>query len=150
MPAGLGLHPWFRRPLLVAIHGDAVYPLNTATKPQAEPVSGAYELREIGEMAVGLDATWTQLADPPVELRWPQFGLGAVMRIAAPTVHVVAASPGELDAIAIEPQTHAPQGIRRLLNREPGALTTLDPGEALDLHVELVFRPSRERSAHHG
>jgi hypothetical protein len=60
------------------------------------------------------------------------------MRVWAPTRYVVAASPGALDAIAIEPETHAPQGLRRLLSGEPGGLMLLDPGRRLDLGVELA------------
>lgn len=141
MPAGLGIHPWFRRPLSVAIRGNAVHPLNTAIHPppEPEPVHGAFDLRRLGAMADDLDATWTDVADPPVVLRWPQARIGATMRIAAPTVYVVAASPAGLGAIAVEPQTHAPQGLRRMLRQEPGGLTMLDPGQALDLGVELAF-----------
>jgi aldose 1-epimerase len=141
MPAGLGMHPWFRRPLSVAIHGGSVHPLNTATSPPAdpEPVHGAYDLRKLGTMADDLDATWADLAEPPVELQWPQEGIRATMRIASPTIYVVAASPGNVDAIAVEPQTHAPQGLRRLLRNEPGGLTMLESGQELSLGVELAF-----------
>jgi galactose mutarotase-like enzyme len=90
-------------------------------------------------MASGLDATWTALADPPVELRWPETGIRVTMRVSAPTVHIVAASPPELDAIAVEPQTHAPYGLRRLLAGQPGGMVTLEPGASLELAVELVF-----------
>ncbi len=139
MPAGLGIHPWFRRPVLVAIRGDAVLSPNTATRPWPEPVHGPFDLREVGEMPADLDATWTHLAQPPVELRWPDLGIRATMRITSPTIYVVAASPGDLDAIAVEAETHAPQGLRRLLNGEPGGLTMLDPGRMLGLSVELAF-----------
>ena len=139
MPAGLGIHPWFRRPLLVAVRGDAVYPANAATPPQSEPVRGAFDLREIGAVGADLDATWTDLADPPVELCWPTLGVRATMRVGPPPVFIVVASPGHLDAIAVEPQTHAPQGIRRLLNGEPGSLVMLDPGRTLSLGVEVTF-----------
>ncbi len=139
MPAGLGLHPWFRRPLLVAIRGAAVFTRNAATEARPVPAHGPFDLRAVDEMPADLDATWTDLAEPPVELRWPDQGVGATMRIASPTRHVVAASPGGLDAIAVEPETHAPQGLRRLLNGEPGGLTMLGPGRTLDLGVELAF-----------
>jgi len=139
MPAGLGIHPWFRGPLLVAIRGDAVHTRNAETTPLPEAVVGPFDLRTVGAMAADLDATWTQLADPPVELRWPKLGVRATMRITSPAIYVVAASPGHLDAIAVEPETHAPQGLRRLLNGEPGGLTMLDPGRALGLTVELAF-----------
>jgi len=139
MPAGLGLHPWFRRPVLVAIRGDAVYRSNLDSEPEPVPVDGPYDRRTVGEMPAGLDATWTRLSEPPVELRWPDLGLRADLRIAASTPHVVAASPGDLDAIAVEPQTHAPQGLRRLLRGEPGALAMLGPGRVLRLGLELAF-----------
>jgi len=139
MPAGIGLHPWFRRPLLVAIRGDLVHAVNTASEPQPEPVLGPFDLREMGEMAGDLDATWTRLTDVPVELRWPTLGLGTQMQITASMRYVVAASPIHLDAIAVEPQTHAPQGLRRMLNGEPGGLVMLHPGEVLRLTVEMAF-----------
>ncbi len=145
MPAGLGIHPWFRRPALVAIRGDAVYPSNAATEAWPERVHGPFDLREVGEMSADLDATWTDLAEPAVELRWPDLGVRATMRITSPTVHVVAASPGHLDAIAVEPETHAPQGLRRLLNGEPGGLAMLDPGQSLGLGVELAFARLEDR-----
>ena len=139
MPAGLGIHPWFRRPVKVAIRGDAFHSPNTATPPQPQPVLGHFDLREVGGMAPDLDATWTALADPPVELLWPDTGVRATMRARPPVPYIVAASPGDVDAIAVEPQTHAPQGLRRLVGGEPGALTMLKPGQTLGLTVELAF-----------
>ena len=64
MPAGIGIHPWFLRPAEVAIHGDAVFRSNIATEPRPEPVEGPFDLREVGLMAEGLDATWTDLTEP--------------------------------------------------------------------------------------
>jgi aldose 1-epimerase len=142
MPAGLGIHPWFRRPLEVAIGGDEVYTPNAGTPARPVPVADVYDRRRLGEMPSGLDATWARLVDPQVELRWPDLGVQAVLRATGPTVHIVAASPGHLDAIAIEPETHAPQGLRRLRNGEPGALAWLRPGGELRLVTEL--RLSRE------
>jgi aldose 1-epimerase len=139
MPAGLGIHPWFRKPVLVAIRGAAVHSPNTATPARPEPVHGPLDLREIGPMADDLDAAWTDLAEPPVELRWPDHGVRATMRTTPPAPYVVAASPGYLDAIAVEPETHAPQGIRRMLRGEPGGLTMLGAGQTLSLSVELEF-----------
>jgi aldose 1-epimerase len=139
MPAGLGIHPWFRRPLLVAIRADRVHPSNLPTEPLPEPVSGPFDLRTVGAMADDLDATWLDLAEPPVELRWPEHDIRAVMRTAPPASYVVAASPGSLGAIAVEPETHAPQGLRRMLEGEPGGLARLAPGKTLRLDVELAF-----------
>lgn len=139
MPAGLGIHPWFRRPVKLAIRGEAFHSPNTATAPQPQPVLGHFDLRELGGMAADLDATWTDLADPPVDLLWPDAGVRATMRARPPVPYIVAASPSEVDAIAVEPQTHAPQGLRRLVGGEPGPLTMLKPGQTLGLTVELAF-----------
>lgn len=139
MPAGLGIHPWFLRPVQVAIRGRSFHSPNTATPSLPQAVLGHFDLREVGPMAGDLDATWTDLADPPVELRWPDAGVRATMRTSPPAPYVVAASPSYIDAIAIEPETHAPQGLRRLLQGEPGGLTMLGPGQTLGLTVELAF-----------
>jgi aldose 1-epimerase len=139
MPAGLGIHPWFRRPVRLAIRGDAYHSPNTATPPHAERVLGHFDLRKVGQMADDLDATWTDLADPPVELVWPDAEIRARMWSTPPVAYVVAASPSDVDAIAVEPQTHAPQGLRRLVQGEPGGLTMLGPGQSLGLTVELAF-----------
>ena len=139
MPAGLGLHPWFARPVEVAICGGAVYPSNLAHQGAAEPVAGRFDRRVVAELPVGLDATWTALAEPPIELRWPGTGLRAILTFDAPARFVAAASPDDIDAIAIEPQTHAPWGLRRLLAAEADALRLLAPGEALELSMGLEF-----------
>jgi galactose mutarotase-like enzyme len=42
-------------------------------------------------------------------------------------------------AVAVEPQTHAPNGLRRLLRGEAAGLAWLAPGATLPLEVELDF-----------
>lgn len=152
MPAGVGLHPWFRRPVEVRIGADLVFASNVDSAPSPRPVEGAYDRRRLGEMAPDVDATWARLSDPPVELFWPTIGVAASMHIDARTSYVTAASPRDADAIAVEPQTHAPQGLRRLLNGEPGALELLAPAEegfggSIRLRIEIVFseRTAKER-----
>lgn len=140
MPAGVGLHPWFRAQAQVAIHGNLVYPTNTNSPAQPVPVSGAHDLRRLAQMSAGLDATWAALAEPAVELWWPDISLRATLRVAAPAVHITAASPTDIEGLAIEPQTHAPQGLRRLLNGEPGALAWLAPGDELRQTIEMSFQ----------
>jgi aldose 1-epimerase len=142
MPAGLGVHPWFCRPLQVAIHGGRVFRNNLEPQSEPEKVSGPFDLRFIGDVTADLDATWTDLSDPAVELLWPGH-VRATMQIETRSRFVVAASPGQLDAIAVEPQSHAPHGLRRLQNREPGALAMLSPGEELTLTVSLRFEALR-------
>ena len=53
------------------------------------------------------------------------------------------ACPGS-DAVAVEPQTHAPDGIRRLLRGEPGGLALIPPGESLELVVAARLRADPE------
>lgn len=138
MPGGIGFHPWFRKPLRVAIAAARVHPSNLATRPDPIPVAGPFDLRRLGPMADELDAAWANIGDPPVVLEWPG-GIRATMSVVAPTRFVVAASPAAIDAVAVEPQTHAPDGIRRLRNDELGALALIAPGESLRLHVRLAF-----------
>jgi aldose 1-epimerase len=144
MPGGLGFHPWFRRPIRVAIAAAAVHPSNLATEARPVPASGVFDRRRLEIMPDGLDATWTDLADPPVVLFWPDAGVQATMSVVAPTRFIVAATLPGTDAVAVEPQTHAPDGLRRLARGEPGALALLAPGATLELSVGLMFtRPTQ-------
>jgi aldose 1-epimerase len=140
MPAGLGLHPWFNRPIEVRIDAAQVLPSNVDPAATAEPVSGSLDLREMGPMPDDLDAAWLGIGDPAVELRWPTLGVAASLRGRSDTgLCIVAASPRGVDAIAIEPQTHAPHGLRRFLDGEPAGLVPLAPGATVRLTTELAF-----------
>jgi aldose 1-epimerase len=143
MPAGIGIHPWFRRPVRVAIGAAAAYPSYQSTDPEPRPVEGRFDRRRLEELPHGLDACWTDLSEPPIVLAWPEAGVRATVETSPPVRYVVAASPGEIDAVAVEPQTHAPAGIRRLLDREPGALILLDPGETLAMTVRFAFEAAK-------
>jgi galactose mutarotase-like enzyme len=57
-------------------------------------------------------------------------------------VWIVAASPRAVDAVAIEPQTHAPQGLRRYLNGKPDGLIALAPQATMRLTTQLAFARS--------
>ena len=133
MPAGLGLHPWFRKPVRLTVPARRVFPVNADPPPWPEPVAGAFDLREPGPLADDLDATWTDLDERAVVLSWPD--VSARMEFSASAGFVVAASPAQLDAVAVEPQTHAPDGLARLAGGLPGGLTVLAPGESLELRV---------------
>ncbi|MET1232097.1 MAG: hypothetical protein ABWY52_04515 [Candidatus Limnocylindrales bacterium] len=145
MPAGIGLHPWFLGPIEVAIRGDVVYDPNTDSPARPAPVAGRTDLRRLAPMPEGLDATWSAIGDPPVELHWPTLGIRAVMVVQAPVINIVAANPAGAGAVAVEPETHAPRGLRRLLDGQPDAMAILDPGATLALSLTLAF--TREASA---
>lgn len=137
MPAGVGLHPWWRRPLELSVDAPAVYPSNDGSPAVPSAVQGPLDLRDMAEPAPGLDATWAQLGRGGVRLSWPHLGVHAVLRLSSASSHVVVATPAELDATAVEVQSHAPDGLRRLRNGEPGAPAVLQPGERLRLELEL-------------
>ncbi|HET7521527.1 MAG TPA: hypothetical protein VFK61_08335 [Candidatus Limnocylindria bacterium] len=137
MPAGLGLHPWWRRPLRLAVEAERVYESNTEPS-KARPLAGRFDLGELAEPAPSLDATWTGLRSPVVRLAWPELGVGARLEPSGAASHVVVASPPHLDAVAVEVQSHAPMGLQRLVAGKPGALTLLPPGGELKLGVALT------------
>ena len=65
MPAGMGIHPWFRRPLRIAIHADEVFDEQPGHDRLPRPVDGALDLRAMRVMDDDLDGTWAGLGDPP-------------------------------------------------------------------------------------
>lgn len=142
MPAGIGLHPWFRQPVEVAISADRVYPANTDSQPTPEPAAGRFDLGERRALAPDLDGTWAGVRSP-VELAWPAAGVSARMDVDATHLLVAAASPAHIDAVAVEPQAHGPDGLRRLLRDEPDAPAVLEPGEALTLDIRLTVALAR-------
>jgi aldose 1-epimerase len=140
MPGGLGLHPWFRRPLDLRVNADAVISSNLDPDAALERVSGPWDLRASRRVPDDLDATWLVAGDPAAELQWPEVGIRAVLRVRSDAgVCIVVASPSSLDAVAVEPQTHAPQGLRRFLAGEPGGLLEIEPGGRLGQTLELAF-----------
>jgi aldose 1-epimerase len=140
MPGGLGIHPWFRGPLEIRVPAERVLTSNSDPDAPIEPVSGFLDLRELRRMPDDLDAAWLDPADPAVELAWPDLGIRATIRARSEAgVCVVAASPRALGAVAIEPQTHLPQGLRRYLRGEPGGLHAIAPGATLRLVIKLEF-----------
>jgi len=145
MPGAIGFHPWFRRPVRVAIAAAAVHPDNLATDALPVPVFGRFDRRRLEALPDGLDAAWADLADPPVVLDWPDAAIRATMSVDGPTRFIVAASPAAIDAVAVEPETQAPNGLRRLARGEPGGLALLPPGTSLELVVRLAFGRSGDQ-----
>lgn len=143
MPAGLGLHPWFRAPLEVRLPARSVYRSNSDSPHAPEPAVGRFDLATRAPPAPGLDATWTGIDEPVLELAWPGAGVAAWLSAAtsAPAILVALASPADLGAVAIEPQTHGPHPLRRLEHRERDAPSLLPPGGSLtlDLGLEVVL-----------
>lgn len=145
MPAGLGLHPWFRRPVELRMLASAVYASNVSSTAEPQPVEGATDLRSLATPAGGLDGTWTALEEPAIELAWPPLGVRGSLeaRSSAGRTLVALATPADVEAIALEPQTHGPNPLRRLAAGEPDAPVLLDPGSELELELRLQFGLAR-------
>jgi aldose 1-epimerase len=140
MPAGIGLHPWFRRPVEISINAASALPSNTDAGAALTAVTARLDLRVPGPMPDDLDATWRPDRDPAATLHWPDRGLTARLTVRSNTdAYIVAASPRTLDAVAVEPQTHAPFGLSRFLDGRPGRLHPLAPGATLRLEIILAF-----------
>jgi aldose 1-epimerase len=140
MPAGIGLHPWFAAPVEVRLPAEEVYAANSGSAARPQPVAGAFDLRSLGLPSTGLDGTWTGLTERRIELRWPHLGIRAFLETAsdAASTCVALASPASVGAVAIEPQTHGPDPMRRLANGEPDAPVLLPAGAALGCGVRLT------------
>ncbi len=139
MPAGLGLHPWLRRPVQLALPARHVYRANAGSSPEPEAATGRFDLASAAEPAAGLDATWAGISPAAIELSWPDTRVRAVLEISAHADPLVAiASPEEIDAVAVEPQTHGPDPFRRLLHGQPDAPVMLPPGGELRLDLRLT------------
>jgi aldose 1-epimerase len=145
MPAGIGLHPWFVSPMEVAIPADAVYPANVTSPAEPEPIGDRLDLRTARVPPSGIDATFARLRRRRVDLGWPELGIRAAMEMEGPDPLVAVAAPPELDAVAVEPQTHGPDGLRRLGGAEEDAPLLLAPGETLRLTVRLTVRRASTR-----
>lgn len=143
MPAGIGLHPWFRRPLQARINAEHGVAPNTDPDAAIESVTGSRDLRSMRPVPDDLDAAWLNPGDPAVELHWPELGIRATMRARSDAgLCIVAASPRALDAVAIEPQTHLPHGLLRFLDGRPAGLLALAPQATMRLRTELAFSRS--------
>jgi aldose 1-epimerase len=139
MPAGVGWHPWLVRPVRVGLDAGLVVTDNGDPAADAVPATGSWRLDVDRPTREGLDATWVRLASPAVHLRWPNLGIRAVFEVRAPRPSVAVATPTSLDATAVEPQTHAPWGLRRLAAGDPDGLALLGPGEVLGLELRGRF-----------
>jgi aldose 1-epimerase len=140
MLGGLGLHPWFRKPLEIRAPARTVLASNLDPAAGRQPVGGRLDLRRAGPVPVDLDGSWLDFDEDVIELRWPDFGIRARLRwdATAPT-SIAIASPQALDGVAVEPQTHLPYGLSRWLSGEPGGLSVVEPGASLELAIELTF-----------
>jgi aldose 1-epimerase len=140
MPAGVGLHPWFRGPIELRIPAGAAYESNTSSSAQPRAVTGPHDLRSLAAPATGLDGTWTALRERRIDLAWPSLGVRGRLDMHSSAASLVAvASPEAMGAVAVEPQTHGPDPFRRLEQGEPDAPILLSPRTELQLGLRLAL-----------
>lgn len=135
MPAGLGLHPYFRRlpgARLEAPHAGRwedtrVIADDRFCTPQ-----------EIGSETVdACYAGWSGLA----RLRWPRDEVILTLRAAASAAALVVFSPSSCDFVCIEPVTHVNDGFNALASGIPGTgVRTLLPGEEMSLWTTISIQ----------
>jgi hypothetical protein len=80
------------------------------------------------------------MADTVCELRSEELAVTLLPDAGARLHSVEVAYPAQLAAVAVESQTHAPAGLRRLLNGAPHAPRWLAPGAILRFTITLAFR----------
>lgn len=143
MPAGLGWHPWFAADagtLELQVPFALAYEQDAGFLPIGEPHSLAEDdgaARAWTAPAWGTHALYTAPREQAVRLRWPLRGVEAELTFGAAADHLLVFALESADAIAIEPQTHAPDGHRRALAGESGGVATLAPGEQLSVAYAL-------------
>lgn len=140
MPAGVGVHPWFAAPgLTMRVPAEQAYVLDADMIPIGDPtpVAGASDMRHEDRPHWGFDGVLTGLTEREVELRWD----GAVhVRLAFSEAadHVTVAAFDDFGAVAIEPQTHATDGLGRLVRGERGGMQALEPGGSIEVVYTLT------------
>lgn len=140
MPAGLGIHPWW-----VADGGLEV----TVPSRAAYRCEGGLAIGEpfpapplTGRVPWGTDHLFTSLDRQEVDLRWPEWGIEATLAFSSSADHVQVAADEDVDAVAVEPVTHAGDGHRRLEEGDSGAIDVLAPGASLAVEHRLSVRRS--------
>src|SRR5581483_6971729 len=145
-PGGLGIHPWWRAAdgFRFRVPASEVFglPADRLCGPHPQAVDPGHDLRALAPPRWGLDHVWTALDAQLVELTWPDVAVAARLTFGERVRFVGVAAFEDFGAVAIEPQTHAPDGLGRLARGEPGAIGVLQRGQTLQVRYELtVQRP---------
>ena len=134
MPAGLGLHPYFRRRP------------ETRVRFEAESVL----LSDAASMPTGIEAPAAHFADfaqgdalprATIDHCWRGWGgtvtieddLGTIAMSASGAPHLHVYAPADGSALCFEPVSHTPDA----LNRVPGEMIALEPGETARLTMRI-------------
>lgn len=143
MPAGFGLHPYFRRSTaaLMSFSAATVW-LNGADRLPStqQPVPSAWSFATPRSPAdVELDhcfAGWNGRA----RIVWPEDRLGLTMEASPQFSHLVVYTPSGRDFFCVEPVSHMNDGMSRM-DRPGHGVVVMAPGETLE--GEVRFRLDR-------
>ncbi|PKU26589.1 aldose 1-epimerase [Telmatospirillum siberiense] len=134
MPAGFGLHPYFRRtPKAQMMFQAASVWLNGADKlPRGQqPVPSAWSFATLRSPAEAeLDhcfAGWNGTA----RIVWPEDALGLTIEASAEFSHLVVYTPAERDFFCVEPVSHMNDAMNRM-DVDGHGVAVLAPGQALE------------------
>jgi aldose 1-epimerase len=145
MPAGLGLHPFFRKPagtklkmrvgaVWLTANDDGI-PTERVEVPQKWDFS---ELRELGDVV--LDHCFPGWEDQVAMIEWPDIGLRATLTAEGPMHHLVVYVPEGQDFFCVEPVTNMNDAFNRAERGEPDTGTiVLSPGESLECRMTVAF-----------
>jgi aldose 1-epimerase len=130
MPAGLGVHPYFRRPkstLIHAAHGGRWTGSGATTDLRFRSEEELPE-QTIDDCFMG----WKGFAS----IRWPQDRVELSIRSSA--CALVIFSPAGADFVCVEPATHVNDGINSQARGIKGTgIEMLDPGACLELEATV-------------
>lgn len=138
MPAGLGLHPYFRRRPETRVRFAAGHVL--LAQPDCLPTGEIAPADRFGDWAAGAPlpgetvdhcfAEWSgdaEIAD--------SLGTIALTAHGAPFLHLYA--PADVSALCLEPVSHSPDA----LNRAPEEMLVLAPGQSTGLTMRIAAGP---------
>lgn len=154
MPAGLGWHPWFAAhsgSLRITVPARLAYKQTPDYLPVGgpEPIAhGHLDLRGGAVPPWGAHEIYTGLSRSLVTLTWDGHAVVAELSFDAQADHVVVYASRPHDAVAVEPQTHAPDGHRRAAAGEAGGLCVLRPAGRLQVRYRLSVRASTDAAIH--
>ena len=145
MPAGLGLHPFFRKPagtklqmqvagVWLAANDDGI-PTERVSVPREWDFS---VLRELGDVV--LDHCFPGWESQRAVIEWPDVGLRATLTAEGPMRHLVVYVPKGQDFFCVEPVTNMNNAFNRAERGDADTGTVLLlPGESLDCRMNVAL-----------
>lgn len=139
MPAGLGLHPYFRRRPESRLTFGASHVCETG--PQCLPNGKLAPVSQFGDFASG-----AELPDVSIDHCFTNWGgvvmiqddLGTIKLSATGARHLHLFAPVDAQVLCLEPVSHTPDA----LNQNPADVPSLQPGEKASLKIRICAQTS--------